>query len=161
MLGMITLEETHQTITNIINEETQKGASAQCFTLGEYVWCFLYYTTHHKRVMVFTAGEDKVTRVLDTENTHTGALLDSMMPLTDFQTWLKDADQVKEFVDTYLQDHAGDLRSLRYAVVAWVAGTDTSTLSDIPLGVTGIAQLNERVGSALVTDLVNAVTWEQ
>ena len=152
------MEETSQTITNIINEETQKGASARCFTLGEYVWCFLYYTTHHKRVMVFTAGDDKVTRVLDTENTQTGSLLDSMMPLADFQAWLKETAQVEEFVDTYLQDHAGDLRSLRYAVVAWAAGTDTSTLSEIPLGVTGIAQLNERVGATLVTDLVNAVT---
>ena len=85
--------------------------------------------------MVFTAGDDKVTRVLDTENTQTGALLDSMMPLADFQAWLKETAQVEEFVDTYLQDHAGDLRSL-----------------------TGIAQLNERVGATLVTDLVNAVT---
>ena len=128
------------------------------FHTREYVWCFLYYTTHHKRMMVFTAGDDKVTRVLDTENTQTGALLDSMMPLADFQAWLKETAQVEEFVDTYLQDHAGDLRSLRYAVVAWAAGTDTSTLSEIPLGVTGIAQLNERVGATLVTDLVNAVT---
>lgn len=109
-------------------------------------------------MMVFTAGDDKVTRVLDTENTQTGALLDSMMPLADFQAWLKETAQVEEFVDTYLQDHVGDLRSLRYAVVAWAAGTDTSTLSEIPLGVTGIAQLNERVGATLVTDLVNAVT---
>lgn len=155
---MITLEETSQTIENIIGEETQKGARAQCFTRGEYVLCFLYYADHHKRVMVFITDYGRVTRVLDTDNTPTGVLLDSMMSLWDFRQWLEREAQVGEFVDTYLQDHSGDLRVLLYAVVSWAVSTDTSTLSDIPLGVTGIAQLNERTGSALVTELVKSVT---
>jgi hypothetical protein len=155
---MITLEETNQTIENIIDEEARKGASTQCFTVGEYVWCFLYYTTHHKRVMVFSTAHGRTTRVLDTDNTQTGVLLDSMMSLPDFQEWVSDEARVEEFVETYLQDHDGDLGVLLYAVVSWAVSTDTSTLSDIPLGVTGIAQLNERAGSALVTGLVKAVT---
>lgn len=153
---MITLEATSQTIENVVDEETRKGATAQCFTQGEYVLCFLYYTNHHKRVMVFITARERVTRVLDTDNTPTGVLLDSMISLADFRGWLKDGGQVREFVDRYLHDHASDLRVLLYAVVSWAVSTDTSTLSDIPLGVTGIAQLNERAGSALVTDLVKA-----
>ena len=155
---MITLEATSHTIQDVVDEETRKGAKAQCFTRGECVLCFLYYANHHKRVMVFMTERGRVTRVLDTDNTQTGVLLDSMIPLDDFRAWLKEEGLGEEFVDKYLQDHARDLRVLLYAITSWAVSSDTSTLSDIPLGVTGIAQLNERAGSALVTELVKAVT---
>ena len=115
-----------------------------------------YYTPQYP-----TRGHP-IIRVLDTSTTtRFEGLLNTMVPHRRLHAFLKDKEAVLGFLREFITAREGSLGALAYAVDSWAQGADTSTLTNIPLGVTGIAQWNEKLVGELVTGLVKAIDIHQ
>lgn len=145
-------------VTNYTAAEPRSRLLAEYTITPEFHALFL----EDKSVVIFytptTAEEDTIVRVLDTFTApEQQGLLRSILPTRDLRSFLHDTDATQTYLREFISNHEGTLRALAYAVDSWAGGTDTDTLTNIPLGVTGISQWNERVVTDLVTSLVNTI----
>lgn len=146
-------------VTNYTAAEPRSRLLAEYTITPEFHALFL----EDKSVVIFytptsTTGEDTIVRVLDTFTApEQQGLLRSILPTKDLRSFLSNTTATQAYLREFISNHEGTLRALAYAVDSWAGGTDTDTLTNIPLGVTGISQWNERVVTDLVTSLVNTI----